>query len=44
MHTREGSKMFGIGNMPKMYNLVINSNSNLAEKIFNTENSNSKKY
>jgi molecular chaperone HtpG len=28
--------MFGMGNMPEMYNLVVNSNSELATTILNT--------
>ena len=32
-----GGGMFGMGNMPEMYNLVVNSNSDLATKILNTE-------
>jgi molecular chaperone HtpG len=32
-----GGGMFGMGNMPEMYNLVVNSNSELATKILNTE-------
>lgn len=31
-----GGGMFGVGNMPDMYNLVINCNSALAEKILKT--------
>ena len=31
-----GGGMFGMGNMPEMYNLVVNSNSDLATKILNT--------
>jgi molecular chaperone HtpG len=38
-----GMSMFGMGNMPEMYNLVINSNSNLADKILKTEDSEAKK-
>jgi molecular chaperone HtpG len=41
--TGGGGGMFGMGNMPEMYNLVINSNSNLAEKILKTEDADSKK-
>jgi molecular chaperone HtpG len=29
--------MFGMGNMPEMYNLVVNINSDLASNILNTE-------
>ncbi|MEC4005307.1 molecular chaperone HtpG [Flavobacterium sp. SUN052] len=32
-----GGGMFGMGNMPDMYNLVVNSNSELATTILNTE-------
>ena len=32
-----GGGMFGMGNMPEMYNLVINTNSDLASNILNTE-------
>lgn len=31
-----GGGMFGIGNMPDMYNLVVNTNSDLATNILNT--------
>ena len=31
-----GGGMFGMGNMPEMYNLVVNSNSELATTILNT--------
>ena len=31
-----GGGMFGMGNMPEMYNLVVNSNSDLAATILNT--------
>ena len=41
--TGGGGGMFGMGNMPEMYNLVVNSNSNLAEKILKTEDSEAKK-
>ncbi|WP_417431159.1 molecular chaperone HtpG [Halpernia sp.] len=43
MQATGGGGMFGMGNMPEMYNLVINSNSKLAEKILKTEDSESKK-
>jgi len=33
-----GGGMFGMGNMPEMYNLVVNTNSDLATSILNTEN------
>lgn len=32
-----GGGMFGMGNFPEMYNLVVNSNSELATTILNTE-------
>ncbi|WP_333695633.1 molecular chaperone HtpG [Flavobacterium sp.] len=32
-----GGGMFGLGNFPEMYNLVVNTNSNLATTILNTE-------
>ncbi len=32
-----GGGMFGMGNMPEMYNLVVNTNSDLASRILNTE-------
>lgn len=32
-----GGGMFGMGNMPDMYNLVVNTNSDLAGNILNTE-------
>ena len=32
-----GGGMFGMGNMPEMYNLVVNSNSELATKILTTD-------
>lgn len=32
-----GGGMFGMGNMPEMYNLVVNTNSKLATSILNTE-------
>jgi molecular chaperone HtpG len=32
-----GGGMFGMGNMPDMYNLVVNTNSPLATTILNTE-------
>lgn len=37
MQAMGGGGMFGMGNMPEMYNLVINANSPLAEKILNVE-------
>ncbi len=35
-----GGGMFGMGNMPEMYNLVVNSNSELASTILNTDDKN----
>jgi molecular chaperone HtpG len=32
-----GGGMFGMGNFPEMYNLVVNSNSELATQILNNE-------
>ncbi|KQW97752.1 molecular chaperone HtpG [Flavobacterium sp. Root420] len=32
-----GGGMFGMGNMPEMYNLIVNTNSDLATSILNTE-------
>jgi molecular chaperone HtpG len=32
-----GGGMFGMGNMPEMYNLVVNTNSDLATNILNSE-------
>jgi molecular chaperone HtpG len=32
-----GGGMFGMGNMPEMYNLVVNTNSELASNILNTQ-------
>jgi molecular chaperone HtpG len=32
-----GNGMFGMGNFPEMYNLVVNSNSDLASTILNTD-------
>ena len=42
MQATGGGGMFGMGNFPEMYNLVVNSNSALAEKILATENSEEK--
>lgn len=33
-----GGGMFGMGNFPEMYNLVVNTNSELAGNILNTDN------
>ncbi|NUY80946.1 molecular chaperone HtpG [Flavobacterium sp. MAH-1] len=35
-----GGGMFGMGNFPEMYNLVVNSNSDLATTILNAEDKN----
>ncbi|WP_299225022.1 molecular chaperone HtpG [uncultured Psychroserpens sp.] len=35
--TGGGSGMFGMGNMPEMYNLVVNTNSQLVNDILNTK-------
>jgi molecular chaperone HtpG len=32
-----GGGMFGMGNFPEMYNLVVNTNSDLATTILNTD-------
>lgn len=37
MSASSGGGMFGMGNFPDMYNLVVNSNSNLATTILQTE-------
>ena len=37
MSATGGGGMFGMGNFPDMYNLVVNSNSNLATAILQTE-------
>jgi molecular chaperone HtpG len=34
-----GGGMFGMGNMPEMYNLVVNINSELASNILNSSDS-----
>ncbi len=39
-----GGGMFGMGNMPEMYNLVINTNSDLATGILNTEDKNQQEH
>lgn len=36
MSATGGGSMFGMGNMPEMYNLVVNSNSELASTILNS--------
>lgn len=35
--SQTGGGMFGMGNMPEMYNLVVNTNSELATTILNTQ-------
>jgi molecular chaperone HtpG len=37
-----GGGMFGMGNMPEMYNLVVNTNSELATSILGTEDTDAK--
>ena len=37
-----GGGMFGMGNFPEMYNLVVNSNSDLASEILKNENTEEK--
>lgn len=37
MSASGGGGMFGMGNFPEMYNLVVNTNSNLATNILSTE-------
>mgnify|MGYP001571189616 CR=1 FL=1 len=37
MQASGGGGMFGMGNMPEMYNLVVNTNSELVGKILNTK-------
>ncbi|WP_367773793.1 molecular chaperone HtpG [Flavobacterium sp. WC2421] len=39
-----GGGMFGMGNMPEMYNLVVNTNSPLATAILNTEDKSSQEH
>ena len=42
MQATGGGGMFGMGNFPEMYNLVVNTNSDLAGKILATESSDEK--
>jgi len=35
--TGGGGAMFGVGNMPEMYNLVVNTNADLVNEILNTK-------
>lgn len=37
MQQTGGGGMFGMGNMPEMYNLVVNTNSELISEILNTK-------
>lgn len=37
MQQTGGGGMFGMGNMPEMYNLIVNTNHNLVSDILNTE-------
>jgi molecular chaperone HtpG len=37
MNQTGGGGMFGMGNMPEMYNLVVNTNSELATSILNNK-------
>jgi len=37
MSASSGGGMFGMGNFPEMYNLIVNSNSDLASSILKTE-------
>jgi len=37
MQQTGGGGMFGMGNMPEMYNLVVNTNSDLVSEILNTK-------
>lgn len=39
-----GGGMFGMGNFPEMYNLVVNTNSNLATTILSTEDKSAQKH
>lgn len=42
MQATGGGGMFGMGNFPEMYNLVVNTNSDLAGKILSTESAEDK--
>lgn len=42
MQATGGGGMFGMGNFPEMYNLVVNTNSELAGKILKTESADDK--
>jgi molecular chaperone HtpG len=37
MQQTGGGGMFGMGNMPEMHNLIVNTNSDLVSDILNTE-------
>ena len=43
MQATGGGGMFGMGNFPEMYNLVVNSNSEFASEILKSDNADSKK-
>lgn len=43
MQATGGGGMFGMGNFPEMYNLVVNSNSNFASELLKAEDSETKK-
>ncbi|MBD3724235.1 MAG: molecular chaperone HtpG [Flavobacteriaceae bacterium] len=42
MSSTGGGGMFGMGNFPEMYNLIVNTNSDLATSILNIENESEK--
>ena len=42
MQATGGGGMFGMGNFPEMYNLVVNANSDLASKVLQTQNEDEK--
>ena len=42
MQATGGGGMFGMGNFPEMYNLVVNSNSDFASELLKSEDSDSK--
>lgn len=42
MSSTGGGGMFGMGNFPEMYNLIVNTNSDLATSILNLENESEK--
>lgn len=44
MQATGGGGMFGMGGFPEMYNLVVNSNSELAGQILKTENTEAKSH